>query len=83
MASKDFKSTRSRRQEEDNPWNPRMQAIIDFAQSDRGLDLLDDIETFGLKGVDGAGDLTLAQKAFLDHARAERRRRYNDAMENN
>jgi hypothetical protein len=30
-----------------------------------------------LKGVDGAGDLTVPQKMFLNHARAERTRRRN------
>jgi len=43
-----------------------------FASSAEGQALLEDAETFGLPGVDNAGDLTQSQFVFLQEARAER-----------
>lgn len=51
-----------------------------FARSNRGQSILEDIEDFGLEGVDCAADLTIPQMKFLRVARAERERRKQQRM---
>lgn len=46
-----------------------------FAARREGLQLLTNIEEFGLENVDSVSDLTETQAVFLNEARAERVRR--------
>lgn len=55
--------------------------LLTFAQTNEGQSILEDIEDFGLKGVDGASDLTIPQMKFLRAARHERDRRREKRMQ--
>lgn len=49
--------------------------IVEFARSPYGQQTLEEIEQFGLPGVDSAADLTGLQSRFLRLARRERNRK--------
>ncbi len=54
--------------------------IRDFARSGWGQQTLDEIEMFGLPGVDSAADLTDLQSLFIQIAKNEREHKKNQRM---
>ena len=54
-----------------------LEYIREFAETDWGQQVLDEVEQFGFPGVDSAVDLTWIQSAFLRLAKNERARRRN------